>query len=291
MDLKPITYKLAVKTTVPSGSIRYSRRDIASQPGADSGNYCVLVLNPSGETMITDLRRGQYDIDVRADSPEYENKRVSISVPQDVSDPNSTDEVRSINVELANKKSIDTFSANAWSDADWIKPTAWKIDKGLKVRNTEGIALPSNERYRYYLDFELIANVKLNDDGNVGFVLHAKNTRDHYLLLICGPKSAEGANTARLYIVKNDARQYVSSLPISSFTSAIASDKGFQTRIQGDKTGFTLLIEDTDGVFHKAGQLKDDLNTYPIGAIGVGALEKPDFDIRQFQVCTPRCQQ
>ena len=293
LDLTPVTYRLNIKVNatsgvVNSGTVRYSRHTDSS----GIGNYCVLVFNSKGEAVIPDLRRGEYDIDVAADTPEFDNKRIVVSVPQDVgagSDPAA--DTKTIVVSLANRKSTDIFSANAWADADWSKPPAWKIDRGMKVRDAEGIALPVNDRYRHYTDFELISNVKLNDSGSAGFVLRAKDQSNYYLLFLSGPKSTDGANTARLFIVKDGVKKYSSSLPIGVFSTALSSDKGFNVRILGDRTGFVLLMEDTDGKLHQAGKLVDDLSTFQIGAIGIAAMEKADFDIRQFQVCTPRCQQ
>ena len=297
MDLKPITYKLNIKTTLTGGSIRYARREDGStvamgSPGAVPSNYCVLAIRPNGEVMINDLRRGQYDINVLPDSPEFDVKGISITVPQDTlaNEADNPGAIKTLPVQLDNRKSTDIFSANAWSDADWVKPASWKIEKGMKVRNTEGIALPANDRYRHYIDFELIANVRLNNDGAAGFALRARNERNGYLLLISGPKSADGPNAARLYVLKDGEKKDLNTLSLSAFSSVVSSDKGFQMRVQGDKLGFILLIEDSDGTLQKAGRLPDDLNTYPIGAVGIAAIDKPDFDVRQFQVCTPRCQ-
>jgi hypothetical protein len=291
LDLKPITYKLNIKTQLTSGSVRYSRRQDGSS--GDVGNYCVLVIRPNGEALLGDLRKGQYDIDIQPDSLEWEKKRISISVPQDtlVTDPAAGADIKTIPVQLENKKSTETFSTTAWLQADWNLPAGWKLDKGMKVKNAPGVALPANERFRYYLDFELIANAKLDDDGTMGFALWAKNDKNYYLLQISGAKGQEQPNTVSLYAVREGVPRYITSLTAAAFASALASDRGFRVRIRGEKVGFTIFIEDTDGREHAVGQVKDDLNEFQKGAIGIAASNKSDFEIKYFLVCASTCQQ
>jgi hypothetical protein len=294
IEMKVLTYNLKIDTNLKSGEVLYAPTTGQTGNGAniqakEAGNYCVVKVKTNGEAEVSGLKRGYYLIDIRPgdDDLQFEDLRTGLHVPEDIDKTGG----QPIQVDLDERLSSEKFSANAWSDSDWAKPTDWKIDKGMKARSTEGIALPVNDRYRHYVDFELITNIKLNDQGSAGFVLRAKDPSNYYALFISGPKSADAPNTARLFIVKDGVRKYASSLPINVFSEAISSDKGFSVRIVGDRTGFVLFIEDTDGKLHQAGKLVDDLNTYRIGAIGIAALDKPDFDVRQFQVCTPKCQQ
>jgi hypothetical protein len=291
LDLKPITYKLNIKTQLTSGSIRYSRRQ--DGPTSDVGSYCVLGIKPNGEVLLGDLRRGQYDIDIQPDSLEFEKKRITISVPKDteMTDPAAGAEIKTLAVEVENKKSTETFSTTAWLQADWNLPAGWKLDKGLKVKNTPGVALPANERFRYYLDFELIANAKLNDDGTMGFALWAHDDKNYYLLQISGAKGQDQQNAVSLYAVRDGVPRYITSLTAAAFASALASDRGFRVRIKGEKVGFTIFIEDTDGREHPVGQVKDDINEFQKGAVGIAATNKADFEVKYFLVCASTCQQ
>ena len=171
-----------------------------------------------------------------------------------------------------------------------MMPPNWKLDRGLKVKNAEGIALPQNERYRYYVKFEMIAYVKLNDDGTIGFVLRARDNKNYYLLQISGAKG-EDPNNAVLYSVENgQPPKLIKSQTLLNFASTVSSDKGFLLRVVGDDSGFTVSIDDNNtGKKNAVGIFKDPLNTYQKGAIGIAALPKSNFDVRQFQVCTPTC--
>jgi hypothetical protein len=257
------------------------------------GSYCVLGIKPNGEVLLGDLRRGQYDIDIQPDSLEFEKKRITISVPKDteMTDPAAGAEIKTLAVEVENKKSTETFSTTAWLQADWNLPAGWKLDKGLKVKNTPGVALPANERFRYYLDFELIANAKLNDDGTMGFALWAHDDKNYYLLQISGAKGQDQQNAVSLYAVRDGVPRYITSLTAAAFASALASDRGFRVRIKGEKVGFTIFIEDTDGREHPVGQVKDDINEFQKGAVGIAATNKADFEVKYFLVCASTCQQ
>ena len=296
MDLKQVTYKLKIQTNLAGGDIRFAPAIETGKNAAGGitsrqlGSYCVVRISPTGEAVISDLKKGYYDVDIIPDTLEFETKEAGVNVPEDIDqDDGSTSVLKTFQVDLEKNISKEEFTTS-WIQAEWTMPQAWRLDRGLKVRS-DGIALPQNERYRQYVDFEMIANVKLNDEGTVGFVLRAKNARNYYLLHISGDKGVE-KNTATLRAVKDGVVQpeSLASATIPHFAKTLSSDSGFRVTIQGDRKGFTVWIEDSKtGKGGAVGLLTDQYNTNKKGAVGIAGAPKSDFDVSFFRVCPSRC--
>jgi hypothetical protein len=294
MDLKALTYKLKIDTNLTAGDVFYAP---AIQKGKNAsgsiiseqlGNYCVVKIQPNGEAVIPDLKKGYYDIDIRPDSLEFQKKQTGINIPDDIDqDDTSIADLQTFQIEIAKNISRETFST-VWIPADWNMPSVWSLDKGMKVKDA-GIALPQNPRFRYYVDFEMLADVKLRDDGTLGFVLRAEDPKNYYLLEISGSK---GTNpyTARLYSIKNGVSQFLNSATTVSFAKTLTSANGFRAIVRGDAKGFTVWIEDSDtGKTHAVGLLTDQYNTYQKGAVGIAGAPKSNFEVNFFTICTPTC--
>lgn len=293
MDLKPVTYKLKIQTNVHTGEVFYAKADETAKNTQVSisaeqlGNYCVVKIQPNGETEVSDLKKGYYFIDIHPgrESPEFEILHRDVNIPEDIDVIGGVP----VAVTLDKKISTETFSSTAWIPADWILPPAWNLDRGMKVKNAEGIATPRNERYRYYVNFEMIADIKLKDDGTIGFVLRAVDDKNYYLLQISGASAPE-PHTATLYAVKKGVLQPLNSATTVNFAKTLAADTGFRVIIRGDETGFTVSIEDSKtGLTHAVGLLTDQYNTYKKGAVGIGALHKSNFEVNYFEVCYSKC--
>ncbi len=295
LDLKAFTYTLRINTNLTGGDIRFAEAIYKGKDATGSiiseqlGNYCVVTIKPNGEAVIPDLKEAYYDIDIRPASLEYEQRLTGIDLTKGVDQGDGSNDVRTFQVALDKKISTETFGTTAWITADWMMPASWRLDKGMKVRNAEGIALPRNERYRYYRTFEMIANVKLKDDGTVGFVLRAVDD-NYYLLQISGEK-AENRNTAALYSVKKGQLQSINSATIGHFAKTMSSDNGFRVYIRNEKEEeFEVFIEDVDtGKKNPVGRFIDPSHTYKKGAVGIAALAKSNFEVNFFEVCTPTC--
>ena len=294
MDLKALTYKLKIDTNLTGGDVFYAQAIQKGKNAAGSiiseqlGNYCVVKIQPNGEAVISDLKKGYYDIDIRPDSLEFQKKQTGINIPDDIDQDDSTAALETFQVEIEKNISRETFST-VWIPADWNMPAAWKLERGMKVKNAEGLALPQNPRYRYYVDFELVADVKLHDDGTIGFILRAEDPKNYYLLELSGSKGAN-PHTARLYSVRNSAVQFINSATTASFAKTLASNNGFRVIVRGDAKGFTVWIEDSEtGKTHAVGLLTDQYNTYQKGAMGIAGSPASDFEVNFFTVCTPTC--
>ena len=295
MDLKAVTYNLKIQTNLTGGEILFAQ---AIQKGKDAsgaiiseqlGNYCVVKVQPNGEAVITELKKGYYDIDIRPEALEFDKRETGINIPEDIDqvDGNTTGELKTFQIDLEKKLSTEAFTTS-WITADWEMPAAWRLEKGLKVRS-DGIGLPRNERYRNYVNFEMIANVKLPDESTAGFVLRAEDFKNYYLLQISGSR-AQNPNTATLSSVKNGTMQFINSATTVAFAKTLSADSGFRILVKGDQAGFTIWIEDsTTGKTHAVGQLKDPYKTYQKGAIGIAGILKSNFEVNYFEVCTPAC--
>jgi len=297
MDLKPITYRLRIQTNVVGGDVLFAP---AIETGKDAkgnilsrqlGNYCVVPIKPDGIAEISDLKKGYYDIDIRPSAVEFEAKGTGINLPEDIDqDDGSTAVLKTFNINLDKKISTEEFTT-VWTAADWNMPASWSLDRGMKVKS-EGVALPRNERYLYYTNFELVTNVKLKDAGSVGFALRAVDQKNYYLLEISGARG-QVPNIARLFAVVNGVPKYLNAASTLAFTKALESTDGFRVIVRSDETGdtgFSIWIEDSNtGATHGVGDLKDQNNTFRKGAVGIAGLPKADFEVNYLRVCTPKC--
>lgn len=297
MDLTPVKYKLKIKTNVVDGDILFARADVISKDASTGaiaskrrGNYCVTEIKPSGEAEITELERGYYEIDIRPPL-EFEQRLTGVTIPDDLDDNMTGEELNVFPIQLEPQLSTDTFSPTAWIPADWTLPSTWKLDKGMKVRNAEGIALPQNDRYRFYRYFQLVADVKVPDESSIGFVLRAKDERNFYVLQISGPRAPE-RNAATLYLVKDGVKTAIKTQTTDSFEKTIASDSGFRIYITSEKDeDFTVKIRDSEtGMVYPLAGFSDPQPTFTKGAVGIWAPPRSSFDVSYFIVsCTLPC--
>lgn len=294
MDLKPVTYKLKIQTNVTDGDILFAQAEITGKDPSGAiasrrlGNYCVVEIGPKGEAEVSELRKGYYEIDIRPPLA-FEQKLTGINIPDDLDDDVGGG-LRTFEIDLENQLSTETFNPTAWVPADWSMPASWKLDNGIKVRNTDGIALPQNERYRYYRHFEMIADAKVPDDGVIGFVLRAENDKNFYLLQISGRRASQ-PKAATLFSMKDGVMTAIQTQTTDAFEKTIASNSGFRVYILNEKDEeFIVRIRDseTGQVFPLAG-FSDPLPTHPKGAPGLAAMPRSSFEVSNFMVCTPRC--
>ena len=297
MDLKEITYRLRIQTNVAGGDVLFAP---AIETGKDAkgnilsrqlGNYCVVPIQANGIAEITDLKKGYYDIDIRPSALEFEPKGTGINLPEDLDqDEGPATALKTFNINLDKKISTEEFTT-VWTAADWNMPSSWNLDRGMKVKGI-GTALPRNERYLYYTNFEMVANAKMKNGGSVGFVFKAADPKNYYLLEISGPR-AEIPDTARLFAVINGVPKYLNAASTVAFRKTLESADGFRVIVRSDDsgdTGFSVFIEDADtGEAHGVGDLKDQNNTFRKGGVGIAGSPRADFEVNYFRVCAPRC--
>lgn len=297
LSLPPVTYKLKIETPgISDGEVRYA---LARYKGKDAkgsiiseefGNTCFVKIQKKGsggEAVISDLKQGYYNLDIRPSALEYEPTLVGLNVPADAEEGESG-ETKSFEIALKKKISTEIFGA-AWTREGWEMPTqGWSLNNRMKINNSNGVALPRDDRYRYYTNFEMISDVKMVDGNSVGFALRAVDPQNYYLVQITGPDAPE-PNFAKGFIVKDgEARQFFSvSAPFASTTS---SKNGFRVIIKGNEKGFAIWIENSEtGVRKPVTTITDPYNTYPKGAVGIASRDRANFEVTYFQVCPTEC--
>jgi hypothetical protein len=296
LSLPAVTYKLRIQTpNVTEGEVRYAQAEYKGKDRSGSivaeefGNKCFVKIEKNGKdgvAIISDLKKGYYNLDIRPSALEYEPTLVGVNVPEDT-EQDASGETKTFAIDLKTKISTEIFGA-AWTKDGWVMPAGWSLNNRMKVSGPAGVALPRDERYRYYTNFELIADVRLLDGGTAGFALRAVDPENYYLVQISGPNAPE-PNFVKGYIVKNgQANQFFSvSAPFASTTS---SKNGFRVLIKGDDKGFAMWIENSEtGVRKPVTIISDPYNTFQKGAVGIASREKGNFEVTSFQVCPSEC--
>lgn len=292
-----ISYKVTISTDIKGGGdIRFApanylgRNPDGSIRSEQLGPYCVAKIQPDGKAEISDLKKSYYDIDIRPDSLEYAATFSGIDLTKSVDDDESPDSaiLKTYSLQVEKNRSTETFSTT-WIPSDWDMPSAWRLeDRRMKVK-TDGIAMPANSRYRYYTNFEMVANVRIRDGGSAGFVFRQEDPQNYYLFQISGERG-ENPGTAQLFVVENGRRQQLNSSFAGGFAKTLASDDGFEISIVGDDTGFTVWITDANAAKPATlARFPDTFKTFKKGAVGIAGSPKSNFEVKTFQVCTPSC--
>ncbi|MGD9564379.1 MAG: hypothetical protein AB7F88_08570 [Pyrinomonadaceae bacterium] len=296
LDLKPVTYQLKIQTNLADGEVRYAQ---AINKGRDSkgsiiseeiGNYCIVKIQKNGEALVSDLRQGYYNLDIRPAALEYEQTLVGVNVPDDTEQDDETvaSETKTFEIDVEKKISTETFGT-AWTADEWEMPKSWSLQRGMKINNALGAAFPRNEQYRYYTDFELISDLRIQDGGTAGFALRAADAENYYYVEFSGARAAE-PNVAKAYIVRKGVARQIFAAPASGFASALASKNGFRVSIKADDNTFLLSIENSEtGAREPVGQIIDRDSTFRKGAVGIASRSKTRFDVTYFEVCPNKC--
>ncbi len=293
LDLKPVTYQLTILTNVSDGEVRYAPLTSAgtntdgTPKKLEAAGYCIVPIN-NGKAQIKELKKGDYNLDIRAKALEYGVIRTDISLPSDDLDDDGSPEKKILSVELERQQSTTTFST-AWSGSDWIAPATWKLDgnNGMKVSGAFGLALPRNESYRHYIDFEVISNIRLLNAGTAGFVVRTLDNQNYYLIQISGEKADE-PYLMKGFVVKSGKAELLNSSSIQTFASSLNSN--FPVIIKSEKNVFTVYIENQDGEKVPLGKITDPASNFKIGAVGIAGQPNSNFQVSFFKICTPSCQ-
>jgi Carboxypeptidase regulatory-like domain len=287
LDLRPITHTVNLTTNVGTGEVRYAPVVARNDPGTGEVKY---ERAPGGETRLTqiqngravlpNLRSGIYGLDIRADEVGYQTLLATVTLP------GKTDFDVKLNKLLSNK----TFSATWTSLEGWEAPGGWAVTTRKLNANSPGIALPRDESYRYYSDFELSSDAKMLNGVAASFVVRAVDKQNYYLIQLTGAKSDE-PYVLRGFIVKNGAPQRMgSAIPIDGFSSTLKANQFFNISIKGKDNSFTVSITDSQtGDVLPLGILSDPNRNFKVGAVGLAVRDTEQNEIGRFIVCASDC--
>jgi hypothetical protein len=298
MDLKAITLNLSIKTNISKGEVRYAPADLkekrpdGSLSTIENGAYCIEPIK-NNQAIIKGLKNGYYNIDIRPTSDDIQYNpvltAVEISTETANDDDDGEDGSLSFEIPLLKKISEGRF-ATTWTTDEWEKPAGWKLGKTMKTDGSIGVALPRNEQYRYYTDFEMTSDVRLTNADTVGFVIRAEDDKNYYLFQISGAK-AETPHVIKGYIVKNGKEEPpFFTQPIAPFAKTIA-EGNFRVLIKGSNNIFSVFIEDiaNGGEPRPVGIFTDPSSKFRKGAVGIAGRKNWNFEIGYFTVCARQC--
>ncbi|CAN5307541.1 hypothetical protein BH10ACI1_BH10ACI1_30000 [soil metagenome] len=287
LDLKPITYDLKIDTNIADGEVRFAPAVLTSTDNEgnlitkETGGFCVVKI-VNKKAVIPELKQGYYNLEIIPSAVEYQSLKVAVKVPDDILEDNDdNDELQSYPLELEKKISTTQF-ASAWTSNEWDLPAGWGLKNKMQNNGLSGIALPRNDQYRYYVDFEMITNVNLIDDNTVGFVFRAQDAQNYYLVQLSGARAAEPYR-ATGYVVKKGRAEQIFSITIEAFAEILK--KQFRFSIQGEGKLFKLFIEDsTTGDKRPLGNMTDPFNNFKKGAVGIAGNSGSKFEVVFFTV-------
>ncbi len=297
LDLEPYTYKLNLETNVTEGEVRFAPAQfLGTNPDGslktiETGGYCIVPIK-NKKAIIDDLQKGYYNIDIRPSAVEYEPVLTAINVPTEIPDEKDAEsnELQSYSFDLQKKISTGTFSS-AWINDEWVLPPGWKLqDRQMKTAGIAGIALPRNEQYRYYTNFEMISDVILKDGKTIGFALRAVDPQNFYLIQISGANAPERFLASGYVIKNNKSSPSLFSNPIDHFSKTIQARKSFRVIIKGENNTFKIYIEDSqNGDRLEVGNMIDRDNNFRKGAVGIVGRENSASEVGLFTVCASSC--
>lgn len=288
LELDPIKYELKIDTNIKDGEVRYAPAKLVASNASqgiktqETGGYCIVKIQ-NNQAVIPDLKEGLYNIDIRPSAVEYQTQLTAINIPEDLPEDDTP-----YGIDLEKKISTETF-ASAWTSNDWVLPTGWRLSGKMETRNLSGVALPRNEQYRYYTNFEMISDVKSLDGNRIGFVWRAVDPQNYYLLQISGARALE-PHRVMGYIVRDGKAEQIFSNFIEHFSSTIAASKPFRVIIKGEDNIFKVFIEDSEtGDRRELGNVIDRDKNFRKGAVGILGYDNSNFEVGFFTVCASSC--
>jgi hypothetical protein len=283
LNLKPVTQNVTINTNVRTGEIRYAPVEAVKDARTGEVRYSPsgvtsVVPIQNGHAVLANLRTGTYGVDIRSGEVEYQTLLGTITVPDD----------ETISVNLRRVLSTKTFYTG-WTNDEWDLPSDWRLGPHLLPVTGRGVALPHNESYRYYTDFQLLSDVRMRNGVAVSFALRAADTQNYYLVQLTGEKASE-PYFLRGFVVKNGARQLLQSIPINHIASTIKPKQFFKVNIKMTGYRINIFVEDSQtGESLPLGILTDSYQKFPIGAAGIAAEDGEQSDYGSFMVCAQEC--
>ncbi|MGH9837002.1 MAG: hypothetical protein ACREBD_01140 [Blastocatellia bacterium] len=268
LNLRPITYQVTISANFSEGEVRYRR--------AKAPDEVPLVAQfKNGRAALPNLRAGEYEVDIRPREGSYETLLATIEVG------NAKTEFP---VELKRRLTEETFS-EIWRRLDgWEAPAGWGVNAGKLLIKGAGVALPRDENYRRYADFDLVSDVRMVNGVAVSFALRAQDQRNYYLVQLTGAQSDE-PYVLRGFVVKNGAvRPMQPSISIEAFAK-ILTGNFFTVAFKVVANRISVSIHDSQtGDEQSLGILTDRDRNFTAGAVGLAAQSHEQNEVARFIV-------
>lgn len=277
LPLKPKTYTVTINTNVSTGQVTYEKKDEPERIGG-------VVRIQNGHAELKELLAGEYDVDIIPGREEagYQTLRASIKLP---------DVGSKFNVKLNRLNSTATFS-EAWINLDgWDAPNSWRVASGKLLVNGEGVAIPRNEKFLHYTDFQLSSDVNMISGVAASFVVRAADKQNYYLIQLTGPNVDE-PYVLRGFIVKKGVLQslqapirtepFIATIKPGEFIHVLLTmkDNKVDVKIRDNQTGELVAL----------GILTDPDRNFTSGAVGIAARDNNERnEIWRFTVCAVEC--
>jgi hypothetical protein len=268
LNLRPITYQVTIRANVNEGEVRYRRAKAPDEiPQVAQFNL--------GRATLPNLRAGEYEVDIRPREGSYETLLAIIEVG------NSKTEFP---VELKRRISEETFS-EIWRRLDgWEAPAGWGVGAGKLLIKGAGVALPRDENYRRYADFDLVSDVRMVNGMAVSFALRAQDQRNYYLVQLTGAQSDE-PYVLRGFVVRNGERRPMQpSISIEAFAKSLTGNF-FTVALKVIANRINVSINDSQtGDEQSLGILTDRDRNFTAGAVGLAAQGLEQNEVARFIV-------
>jgi hypothetical protein len=267
LRMKPELFTVSVKTNITAGDVKYRL-----SKGAEAPRFVRIV---NGKATISNLRAGEYEVDIKADDAAYKTILATIDVGKGKTE---------FPVTLEYALCEQMFSENWVNLGAWDAPTTWRAASRKLQVSGAGIALPKDECPRHFADFELTTDVKLLNDHGVSFVVRAQDKKNYYLIQLTGAKAAEPLMLRGFAYVDGKPQALGRGVPLDAFAPNITG-KYFTVVIKAKANVFKVFINDSDtGDELPLGDLPDPSKHFAIGAIGIAGSANEQTEIVRFIV-------
>jgi uncharacterized protein (DUF2141 family) len=284
LNLPLITHTVTISTNVRGGEIRYALVEGRTNASGENiytpvGKTSIAYIQ-SGRAVLSDLPPGTYGVDIRTEEVGYQTLLRRFTVPGEIN----------YNVTLEKKLSEGQLLAN-WDTfkRSWEVPASWNVTSiSLQVRG-RGIALPRNEDFRYYADFDLLSDLKFRNGVGASFVVHARDAQNYYLVQLTGANSDE-QYVLRGFIVTNGVRRsFGEPQSIRGFASTLTSGQyvTVSMKMRGNKLSIFLTDNET-GRMQPAGILTDPNSIFTTGAVGLAGSDNEEYEVGSLMILKER---